>query len=136
MRSAATHPSQLSRHASTTHKGEETNRRTHILAPDLYPALLQALLDVVLLIALVVPQPADEVVEGLFEPAQSRPSQPPLFSLGPSSEPTRRSAASMRARPWARSGRVGFVHGAGVVPRVGLAQLSSVSCVFGSGSSV
>lgn len=41
---------------------------THIRAADLGAALLEAALDVLPLISLVVPQPSDEVVERLFEP--------------------------------------------------------------------
>lgn len=44
--------------------------RTHILTANFGAALLEALLDVLLLIALVVPEPPDEVVERLFKPAQ------------------------------------------------------------------
>ena len=47
---------------------------THVLAANLRAALLEALLDIFLLIALVVPEPPDEVVQRLFEPAH--PSAP------------------------------------------------------------
>jgi hypothetical protein len=36
--------------------------RTHVRTTDLCPALLQAVLDILALIALVVPQSADEIV--------------------------------------------------------------------------
>lgn len=44
-------------------------QHTHVRAPDLRAALLEAVLDVLALIALVVPQPPDEVVQRLLEPA-------------------------------------------------------------------
>lgn len=43
-------------------------RRTHVRAPDFSAALLEAALDILPLISLVVPQASDEVVERLFEP--------------------------------------------------------------------
>jgi hypothetical protein len=42
---------------------------THVLAANFGATFLQAVLDVLALVALVVPQTPDEVVEGLFEPA-------------------------------------------------------------------
>ncbi len=43
--------------------------RTHVLAAHFSATLLEALLDIFFLIALVVPETPDEVVERLFEPA-------------------------------------------------------------------
>lgn len=47
-------------------RGEQ---RTHVRATDLGAALLEAVLDVFALIPLVVPQPPNEVVQRLLEPA-------------------------------------------------------------------
>lgn len=44
--------------------------RTHVLAANLGATFFQAVLDVFLFVALVVPQPSDEVVKRLFEPAE------------------------------------------------------------------
>ena len=51
---------------------------THILTTDFGAAFLQALLDVLLLIALVIAQTSDEVVERLFEPAAGISACPPI----------------------------------------------------------
>lgn len=44
---------------------------THVLAADFGATFFQAVLDVLALVALVIPQTSDEVVEGLFEPVGS-----------------------------------------------------------------
>ena len=53
---------------STSIHREDVTVRTHVLRLDLDATFFQAVLDVLGLVALVVPQAADEVVEGFLEP--------------------------------------------------------------------
>ena len=52
------------------HHGTLGRRRTHVLTANFGAAFFQAVLDVFLFVALVVPQPSNEVVKRLFEPGE------------------------------------------------------------------
>jgi hypothetical protein len=74
------------------HYGTQGEQRTHVLTANFGAAFFQAVLDVFLFVAFVVPQPSDEVVERLFEPGE-------LSAEASVEAPTPQSPKAPKARP-------------------------------------